>query len=51
MTRASIRRWTLADHPNPWEYHVPLAQGMRRGHVPTWRHAYDRTLQIISDQT
>ena len=51
MTRATVRRWTLTDHPNPWDYLVPRASGTVHGCMPTWRRAYDRTLQLISDQT
>ena len=49
--RATVRRWTLLSHPNPWEYLVLRASGTVRGHVPTWQLAYDRTLQLIADQT
>jgi len=49
--RAKVRRWTLASHPNPWEYVAPTAHGTVRGHTATWRHAYDRTMQLIADQT
>lgn len=51
MTRATVRRWTRTAHPNPWEYRVPISRGMARGHVATWQRAFDRTLQIIADQT
>jgi len=51
MTRAKVRRWTRASHPNPWEYCVPTTQGPVIGHTSTWRRAYDRTLQLIRDQT
>lgn len=51
MTRAEVHRWTSADHPAPWEYSVHTAHGMVHGHACTWRRAYDRTLQIISDLT
>jgi len=46
-TRAEVRRWTLADHPNPWEYRV----GPVHGTAPTWQRAINRTLQLIADQT
>ena len=49
--RATVRRWTRTDHPNPWEYRVQTTRGMVHGRVGTWRRAYDRTLQIIADQT
>ncbi len=42
-----VRRWTRTDHPNPWEYRV----GTIRGHRATWRLAFDRTIQLIADQT
>lgn len=42
-----VHRWTCGDHPNPWEYRV----GTTGGHTATWRRAYDRTMQIIADQT
>jgi len=51
MARATVRRWTRAAVPNPWEYHVTTTRGMFRGHVPTWQQAFDRALQIIADQT
>jgi len=46
-TRARVRRWTLAAHPNPWEYRV----GTTSGHAATWQRAFARTLQLIADQT
>ena len=46
-----VRRWTRASHPNPWEYRVPTVHGVIRGHTDTWRHAYDRMMQLIADQT
>ena len=45
--RAEVRRWTLADHPNPWAYRV----GTNSGHRATWQLAYNRALQLIADQT
>jgi hypothetical protein len=51
VTRAKVRRWTRLAHPCPWEYRVPVAGGMVRGHTTTWQHAMDRTWQIIADQT
>jgi len=47
MTRAEVRRWTLADHPNPWSYRVGTIHGTRA----TWQLAFNRTLQLIADQT
>jgi len=49
--KPQVRRWTAASHPNPWEYSVPRAQESVNGHRDTWRHAFDRTLQLIADQT
>jgi len=47
VTRATVRRWTISDHPNPWEYRV----GTTSGHVPTWQLAFNRALRLIADQT
>jgi len=49
--RATVRRWTLEAHPNPWAYVVPRAQETVGGHAPTWQRAFNRTLQLIADQT
>lgn len=49
MTRAKIRRWTLASVPNPWDYLVPRAAGTVHGHAPTWQRAFDRTMQLIAE--
>ena len=51
MTRATVRRWTLGDHPNPWAYSAATTAATFRGTRPSWRSAYDRALQILADQT
>jgi len=45
-----VRRWST-DHPNPWEYTVPIRGGTAHGHVATWQQAIARTMQLIADQT
>jgi len=47
VTRAKVYRWTRAAHPNPWSYRV----GTTSGHKATWQLAFNRTLQLIADQT
>jgi len=42
---------TIGDLDKFKVFGVPRASGTVHGCMPTWRRAYDRTLQLISDQT